>query len=144
MMWDQDGNTNVGALIFEDSVIQIAGANVTYTQGISTDELVFTGTDHANCGITFGSTGTNGLDLTLQSITSGDHIVFDAGTKTLTSTDCVIVALTSSTGAGLAIPYGATASPSGDLNDGSIYYEVDAHKLWVHEGGGTWKGVVLS
>jgi len=87
MMWDESADQ----LLFEDATIGIAGANVTYTLGISTDELLFDGTDHANNGITFGTTGTNGTDVTFQSITSGDTIVFDAGSKTFTFADVNLV-----------------------------------------------------
>ena len=83
MLWDETNDT----LLFEDATISVAGANVTYTLGISTDELLFDGTDHANNGITFGTTGTHGTDITFQTITAGDTMVFDAGAKTFTLTD---------------------------------------------------------
>jgi len=48
-------------------------------------------------------------------------------------------------GKGLQIPSGATASPSGAGSGiGSIYYERDAHKLWILDVGTTWLSVTLS
>lgn len=87
MMWDQNGGTgNVGALVFEDSLIKIAGANVNYEIGISTDSLLFDATDHANTKIVFGSTGTNGMDIDFLGASSGDHVKF-VSTGTWTYTD---------------------------------------------------------
>ena len=87
MKWDQDGASNLGALIFEDSVIQISGANVAYTLGISTDALVITGTDHANNNVVFGThSTTNATDVTFSCASSGDHVKF-VGTGTWTYTD---------------------------------------------------------
>jgi hypothetical protein len=92
MKWDQDGASNLGALIFEDSVIQVNGANVNYTMGISTDALVFTGTDHANNKITFGASGTtNATDVEFLAATAGDVVTFDAGAETWTFTDLPVL-----------------------------------------------------
>jgi len=88
MKWDQDGASNLGALIFEDSVLQFAGATVTHSIAISTDTLAITGTDAANCKVTFGTTGTtNGMDVEFLSKTASDSVAFDAGAKTWTFTD---------------------------------------------------------
>jgi len=88
MKWDQDGASNLGALIFEDSVIQINGANVNHTIAISTDSLAFTATDAATAKVTFGTAGTtNSLDVDFLSKTSGDLVSFDAASKTWTFTD---------------------------------------------------------
>ena len=87
MLWDQDGNSNLGALIFEDSAIQFAGANVTYTTAISTDALLIDATDHANASLVLGTTGTNGLNVTFTGQAAGDTAVFDAGAGTWTWTD---------------------------------------------------------
>lgn len=87
MMWDQDGGTgNVGALLFEDSLIKISGANVHYELGISTDSLLLDATDHANAKLILGSTGTNGLDVDFIGASSGDHVKF-VSTGTWTYTD---------------------------------------------------------
>lgn len=87
MKWDENGASNLGALVFEDSVIQISGANVAYTMGISTDALVVTGTDHANNNVVFGTTSTtNATDVTFSCASSGDHVKF-VGTGTWTYTD---------------------------------------------------------
>lgn len=44
---------------------------------------------------------------------------------------------------GLEIPYHATATPSGAPGTGSIFFEVDANKLWVYNGT-AWVGTVLA
>ncbi|MCE5185029.1 MAG: hypothetical protein LLF76_02765 [Planctomycetaceae bacterium] len=90
MKWDQDGNTN-GSLLFEDTTIQFAGANVTYGYQISTDAMLIKGTDHANANLILGAAGTNGMDVTFQSITDGDTVKFDAGAKTVTFADVNLV-----------------------------------------------------
>lgn len=87
MLWDQDGNSNLGALIFEDSAIQFAGGNATYTEAISTDALLITATDHANAKVTWGDNGTNGLDQEWLSVTAGNLLNWDAGAETLKLTD---------------------------------------------------------
>jgi hypothetical protein len=87
MKWDQDGNSNLGALIFEDSAIQFAGANSTYTLAISTDAWLITATDHANSKVTWGDNGTNGLDQEWLSVTAGNLLNWDAGAETLKFTD---------------------------------------------------------
>jgi hypothetical protein len=48
------------------------------------------------------------------------------------------------TGAGLVIPSHASTTPSGDKPAGSIFFEVDAKKLWVCIGSSTWVGTVLA
>jgi hypothetical protein len=86
MKWDQDGASNLGALIFEDSVLQFAGANVTYSEAISTDALAITATDHANAKISIAATGgtTNGIDVVWNAHTSGAAITLDGGNDTMT------------------------------------------------------------
>ena len=87
LTWDQDGGSNLGALIFEDSVLQFAGANVTYSEAISTDALQITATDHGNASLEFGANNTNGLNVTFNGQASGDTVVLDAGAGTWTFTD---------------------------------------------------------
>lgn len=90
MLWDADAtnlaSTALGALIFEDSFIRIAGGN-NYDLAISTNDLVLDATDAATAHFILGTSGTNGLNVTFQSITGGDTVVFDAGAKTFTFTD---------------------------------------------------------
>lgn len=84
--WDQDGASNLGALIFEDSVLQFAGANVTYSEAISTDTLAVTATDHANAKISIAASGgtTNGIDVVWNAHTNGAEITLDGGGDTAT------------------------------------------------------------
>lgn len=119
--------------------IDIGNATVTYDFALSTNSLVLSCTDNAGAKLILGTAGTNGLDVTFQAAAAGGNIAFDAGAATLTATDVTIVAVKNTSNFnGLAIPNGATASASGAATAGSIYYEIDAHKLWVCEGGTTW------
>lgn len=119
--------------------IDIGNATVTYDFALSTNSLVLSCTDNAGAKLILGTTGTNGLDVTLQAAGAGKTVAFDAGAATMTFTDVsgVFVKNTASFD-GLIIPSGATASASGAGTAGAIYYEIDAHKLWVCEGGTTW------
>lgn len=87
MLWDQDGHSNLGALIFEDSAIQFAGAAATYTYAISTSAMLVTATDDATAKVTWGDNGTNGLDQEWLSVSAGNLLNWDAGTETLKLTD---------------------------------------------------------
>jgi len=97
MNWDQSED----ALTFADSayiklgvgndlIMSAAGTAVTFTMAAAST-FVFADTDNAGSTFTFGTTGTNGLDVVLQSITASDTITFDAANKTLTFTDCSTV-----------------------------------------------------
>jgi hypothetical protein len=126
-------------MLFYIAKLDIGNATVTYDFAMSTNSLVLSATDNAGSKLILGTTGTNGLDVTFQSATAGDLISFDAGAKTMTFTDVTGVFVKNSADFnGLVIPSGATASPSGAATAGSVYYEVDAHRLWVCEGGTTW------
>lgn len=61
-----------------------------------------------------------------------------AGTATITAT------LVASGFGGLVLPNHATSSPSGSGATGSIFFEVDASKLWVCQTGTTWVGTVMT
>ena len=87
MLWDQDGNSNLGALVFEDSAIQFAGAASTYTYAISTSAMLVTATDDSSAKVTWGDNGTNGLDQEWLSVSAGNLLNWDAGTETLKLTD---------------------------------------------------------
>jgi len=121
VMWDQDGASNLGALIFEDSVLQFAGANVTYSTAISTDALAITATDHANASITIGAAGTtNSIDLTLYGFTAGNTVVFNGGAETLTLTDVDLnIAVPDATDVGTTITAGGANTASLAIIDGA-------------------------
>ena len=89
MLWDQDAHSNLGALVFEDSAIQFAGAAATYTYAISTSAMLVTATDDATAKVTWGDNGTNGLDQEWLSVSSGNLLNWDAGAETLKFTDCL-------------------------------------------------------
>ena len=92
MKWDESGNSNLGALIFEDSAIQFVGSTSTYTLAIASDTLLITATDAAGSILTLGETGgSNGMDVIWTSITSGDDLILDAASKTVTLSDLTLV-----------------------------------------------------
>ena len=95
MKWDQDGNTNKGALIFTGAntspAIQLVNTNVTHTIQLATDVAVWSATDHANAKIVIGEhTKTNGLDLTWQTVTNGAALVCDAAGASVTFDDLTV------------------------------------------------------
>ncbi len=63
----------------------LAGTDVTYTTDITTSGMFTTATDHASALWTWGSTGTNGLDLIWQTHTAGAELTLDAGADTITA-----------------------------------------------------------
>jgi len=74
-------------LLFEDTGISVLGAGTDYQLAISTDALLLDEVnDHANGNLILGANGTNGLDVTFEGATSGDHVKFVA-TGTWTYTD---------------------------------------------------------
>ena len=98
MTWDQDED----ALTFEDTAaIKLGGGNdlvMSATTATATfklaaaSDLQILDTDDSASKVTFGITsGTNGLDILINSATAGDNITFDAQNKTLTFTDCSTV-----------------------------------------------------
>jgi hypothetical protein len=97
---------------------------------------------------------TNNQDIGIYGDNTNQKVVYDTSAETVTFTDfnitmsgttsAVITCAYQSDFGGLAIPTHATSAPSGTPATASIFYEVDASKLWVHKGGGTWVGTVLS
>lgn len=94
LLWDASDNR----LEFADSAILGIGTGndfVVSASGTTTTATIAAGsvfnisdTDNAASKVTFGvAGGTHGLDVTLQSITAGDLVAFDAGAKTFTLTD---------------------------------------------------------
>jgi hypothetical protein len=104
ILWDQNGNTNKGALIFtgatDSPALQFTNTNVTTTFQTSTDVLAVTATDHANAKVTFGANGTNGLDVTFVGATSGSNLLFDAGANKLTFDDVTLTLMKTATAVG--------------------------------------------
>lgn len=114
LLWDQDGGSNLGALIFEDAVLQFAGANVTYSFAISTDAMALTATDHANANLALGSNGTNGLDITYTGQAAGETITLDSASATLTFEQIDIVMNDTDN-----ISFGDSAAEGSIYSDGS-------------------------
>ena len=88
MTWDQDED----ALTFEDTaaiklgagndlVMSAAGTTVTYTLAAGST-MVIADTDNVASLLTFGTSGTNGLDVLFQGATAGDYVDWDAGADT--------------------------------------------------------------
>ncbi len=95
MYWDASAN----GCLFKDNAILAIGATVAspdlkiYSDGTSTAitlGVASTITGEA-LGLTFGISGTHGMDVVFQGATTGDNITFDAGNTTLTLTDSTLV-----------------------------------------------------
>lgn len=88
MLWDQS----------EDELVLYGACSLLFTNGTytydldwSTNGLLLTAYDGSGSKITWGTTGTNGLDMTWQGQASGDTVAFDAGAGTWTFTDINVV-----------------------------------------------------
>lgn len=145
MVWDQSADD----LILADGVALQLGGDESTADGF---KLEFDGTATlaldaltANDSFTIGAT--TATDISIQGLTAGADINWDASANTLTVTaGAKLVVVGDATGDGtdgLEIPYHATASPSGAAGTGSIFFEVDAKKLWVYDGT-TWVGTTLA
>lgn len=89
------------------------------------------------------SIGTNTDTDVVINTNAGAALTIDASADSLTVASTAILQATGTgTGDGLVIPYHATNSPS-DTTTGSIFFEIDASKLWVYTGVG-WVGTVLA
>jgi len=72
--------------------LDISASGTTITQTIlAGSTMIIADADNSSTSLTFGITGTNGLDVIFQSGTASDDITFDAANKTLTFTDCSTV-----------------------------------------------------
>ena len=104
MLWDENANTN-GALVFDNADIEMGdgdfiqlgdgadltvsatGTTTTVTMAAGSD-FDFLDTDNAASKILFGTVGgTHGLDITINGVTAGNIMAFDAGAETFTLTD---------------------------------------------------------
>lgn len=123
--------------------VNFANGTITYATSWSTNSLVLSATDNSASKIILGSTGTNGLDIDIQSATAGDLISFNAGAKTMTFTDVAGIFLKNSASfEGLAIPY-STSTATGATTTGSIHFETDTGYLSVYNGA-AWVKTTLS
>ena len=146
------GNTNGKAVHWDEGTDTLVLQNQTYLQiggtAASADGVTFDFDGSsldidavtANDTITFGSD----VDTNVTFTTANATIEIDHGADTMTvQSGCTLIVDGGTTaGDGLVIPYHATSSPSGTTT-GSIFFEVDANKLWVYNGTG-WVGVTLS
>lgn len=97
---------------------------------------------------------TNNQDLIIYGDSTNQSVAFDTSAELVTftdfdltmtgTTDAVITCAVQDDLGGLAIPVGTTNPVAQAPASASIYFETDQTKLWVHVGGGTWKGTVLS
>lgn len=140
MVWDQSADD----LILADSVALQLGGDESTADGF---KLEFDGTNKlqidaltANDAVNVGSVTSTDFTLT----TAAGTITCDASANSLTASASVITTHTGSgAGNGLVIPQHATATPTDASAAGSIFFEVDANKLWVRNAT-TWVGVVLA
>lgn len=54
---------------------------IAYTLAHATNALTLSGTSHANCQLTLGTTTSEGLDVVFQSVNTGTNVTFDAGSE---------------------------------------------------------------
>jgi len=145
MVWDQSADD----LILADGVALQLGGDESTADGF---KLEFDGTstlalDALTADDLFEVGATTNTDFRLNGQTASADIDWDASADTLTvaaGATLVVAGAASGDGTtGLEIPYHATASPSGSPGTGSIFFEVDANKLWVYNGS-TWVGATLA
>jgi len=122
MFWDQDGATNIGALTFTNSAILFDQTNVDYTLKAASDLLTLTSNDHASGSFTIGQSGTNSIDVTLQSATAAQKVTWNGGTNAIAivngtvdytidhSTNSLAVTATDNAGAKITIGDAATTN----------------------------------
>jgi hypothetical protein len=157
MLWDENANTN-GALVFDNADIEMGdgdfvqfgdgadltvsatGTTTTVTMAAGSD-LDILDTDDALSKILIGTVGgTHGLDVTLNGVTAGNIMAFDAGAETFTLTDVDLnlvapdvtdVAMTATAGgantASLVVVDGATgaAAWAGAATTGMVHLSSD-------------------
>lgn len=141
MVWDESADD----LILADGVALQLGGDESTADGF---KIEFDGTADlnfdaltANDNINFGPT--TDTDVIFHGTTGGADVSWTAATDTLSAAAAAqIVAIGNGTGTGLVIPFHATNTPS-DTVQGSLFFEVDAKKLWVYDGTG-WVGTVLA
>ena len=155
---DMEWNASSNMLHFIDEAVLGFGAaadgtpDITITWDSTNNDLLIDGAT-ADTEIKIGQT--NNQDVIIYGDNTNQSVAFDTSAELVTftdfdltmsgTTDAVITcALQTDDFGGLAIPNHATSNPVGTPATGSIFYEIDASKLWVHKGGGTWEGVVLS
>lgn len=76
-------NAYIGLGLGSDLKMGGSGTTATFTIAAAST-LVIADTNHASSRVTFGTNSANGLDLYINTITSGEDIIFDASAKTLT------------------------------------------------------------
>lgn len=96
----------------------------------------------ANDNINFGSDVDTNV---IFHATSGAAMTVDHGADTVTiSSTATLVCTGNGSGLGLVIPTHADAAPAGAVS-GSLYFEQDAKKLWIYNGGAAaWEGVLVA
>jgi len=140
MVWDQSADD----LILADAVALQLGGDESTADGF---KIEFDGTSTlavnaltGNDTIVVGGTTDTNLDITC----TGGTYKFDYGAGTFIASAAMLTTFTGSgAGFGLVIPQHASASPSDAAAAGSIFFEVDANKLWVRNAS-TWVGVALA
>ena len=137
MIWDENANTN-GALVFNNADIEMGdgdfvqlgdGADLTASAtGTTTTITIAAGsdldildTDNALSKILLGAVGgTHGLDITINGVTSGNIVAFDAALETLTLTDVDLnLVAPDATDVGMTVTAGGANTASLVIVDGS-------------------------
>jgi len=138
---------DTGVAKFDEAIDLVAGITFSTSGMLITQDATNTyldaGADDEN--IVVGST--TDTDFILCGATNTDQVQWIADTATMTFTaNCIGVFTGAGDGPGLVIPSHATASPNAAAAIGSIFFEVDAKKLWVNFNGGAgdWVSVTLA
>jgi len=137
MIWDENANTN-GALVFNNADIEMGdgdfvqlgdGADLTASAtGTTTTITIAAGsdldildTDNALSKILLGAVGgTHGLDITINGVTAGNIVAFDAALETLTLTDVDLnLVAPDATDVGMTVTAGGANTASLVIVDGS-------------------------
>lgn len=138
------GDTTTDAITFDTSAESVALNGFDLT--LQDNDFLRFGDSTSDCYITWDQTR-------LQIVPSSNVFIGDktnyisissAGALATAGTATITATLVEAGFGGLVIPVHATSSPSGAGATGSIFFEVDASKLWVCQTGTTWKGTVLS
>ena len=136
-----------GKAKFAETVDLDTGLTFTVSGLVVTQDATNTFIDagSANENIVIGSI--TATDFQLCGVTATDSAFWVAATATMTFSENAIGVFTGTgTGFGLVIPSHATAAPNAAAAAGSIFFEIDAKKLWVNFNGGAgdWVSVTLA
>ncbi len=139
-------------LVFDDDIVSFGDdQDITITWDSTNNDLLIDG-NAVDTEIKIGKT--NNQDLIIYGDSTNQSVAFDTSAELVTftdfdltmsgTTDAVITCAVQDDLGGLAIPTSDASPVAQAPATGSIFFEGDQTKLWVHIGGGTWVGTVLS